>query len=120
MQTKRCLRISLLYEPLQSLQSLVRHSVTVSVENFETLNTLDPNIGLQLFIVGDTIRDGCEVTRLAGPFQRLTGLTDSVFLNRNRGSAMWAGCYVRIGSAILPSMRTPLTSKGCLILFFIF
>jgi hypothetical protein len=60
------------------------------------------------------------VTRLAGPFQRLTGLTESMFLNRHRGSAMRAGCYVRIGSAILPSMRTPLTSKRCLILFFIF
>ncbi len=57
-------------------------------------------------MVGDTISDGCEVTRLAGPFQRLTGLTDSVFLNRNRGSAMRAGCYVRIGSAILPLRNT--------------
>ena len=76
---------------MQSLQLLVRHSVKVSVENFETLNTFDPNIGL-LFMVGIPSVDGCKVTRLAGPFQRLTGLSDSVFLDRNRGSTMRAGC----------------------------
>jgi hypothetical protein len=68
--------------------------VTVSVENFETLNTFDPNKGLLLLMVGIPSVDGCKVTRLAGPFQRLTGLSDSVFLDRNCGSTMRAGCYV--------------------------